>query len=81
LMYDKDATYLYDQRMTMREAAKRAMEHVDFHFTKEITRDDFLTERQYKSFMDRTQELGIKIKSSMSEAESEGIVPSTLTFS
>lgn len=61
LMQDKDASYLYDNRMTMRQAAKKAMEQVDFHFTKEFTREDFLTNRQYISFMERAKELNIPI--------------------
>lgn len=60
-MYDKDRAYLYDQRMTMREAAKEAMKHVDFHFVREITRKDFLTTRQYESFTERAKELGIQV--------------------
>ena len=60
-MQNKDLPYLYDQRMTMRQAAKEAMQHVDFHFTREITRADFLTTRQYESFTERAKELGIRI--------------------
>ena len=36
------------------------MQNVDFHFIEEITREDFITERQYNEFMYRAKELGIK---------------------
>lgn len=62
LMQDDDAEYLYDNRMTMKQAAKRAMDHVDFHFYREFTREDFLTDRQYNSFMRRARQLGIEVK-------------------
>ena len=65
LMQDKDAKYLFDDRYTMRQAAKRAMQNVDFHFTREITRADFLTDRQYQSFKDRADELGIPVVSGL----------------
>lgn len=61
LMYDDDAKYLYDNSMTMKEAAHIAMKHVDFHFYREFTRNDFLTDRQYESFMAKAKELDIKI--------------------
>lgn len=64
-MQDKDREYLYDNRMTMRQAAKKAMENVDFHFTRELTRADFLTDRQYQSFKDRADELGIPVVSGL----------------
>lgn len=61
LMQDKDAEYLYDSSMTMKQAAKLAMEKVDFHFYRFPVREDFITERQYISFIDKANELGIKI--------------------
>lgn len=61
-MLDKDRPYLYNNEMTMRQAAKEAMNYVDFYFTKEFTREDFLTDRQYKSFMERAKELNIPVK-------------------
>lgn len=61
-MQDKEASYLYDDRMTMKRAAEIAMEKVDFHFYREFTREDFLTDRQYKSFSERAKELGIQIR-------------------
>lgn len=60
LMENPDAEYLYDARYTMRQFAKMAMSKVDFHFYREFTRDDFITERQYNSFMSRAKELGIQ---------------------
>lgn len=61
-MKTPDAPYLYDNRMTMRQAAKIAMNRVDFHFTEEITREDFITDRQYTCFTERASELGIQVK-------------------
>ena len=60
-MQDESAEYLYDNRMTMRQAAEKAMKEVDFHFYREFTRADFMTDRQYNSFMKRAQHLGIKV--------------------
>lgn len=59
-MQNKDQDYLCTNK-TIRESALFAIKHTDFHFTAPITRDDFITERQYKSFMDRSEELGIKV--------------------
>lgn len=70
-MSDKDRPYLYDNRMTMREAALKAMSNVDFYFTREITREDFLTERQYRSFSERAKELGIPVKDRDHKLEQE----------
>ena len=61
LMQNKDAEYLYDSSMTMKQAAMKAMENVDFHFYREPVRSDFLTDRQYQSYMDRARDLGIKV--------------------
>ena len=58
-MQDRNAKYQFGE-MTIREAAKLAMSKVDFHFTEEITREDFITERQYKEFMERAKDLGIR---------------------
>ncbi len=70
LMQDKSAKYLFDSSMTMRAAALSAMQHVDFHFTKEITADDFLDISQYHSFMDRANELKVPtIEKKVSELE------------
>lgn len=69
-MMDKDRPYLYDNSHTMRQAAEYAMKKVDFHFTEEITREDFLTDRQYQSFMDRANDLHIELKKEISLTES-----------
>ena len=61
LMQNKDAEYLYDSSMTMKQAAMKAMENVDFHFYREPVRSDFLTDRQYQSYMDRARDIGIKV--------------------
>lgn len=60
-MKDRDSKYQFGN-MTIRQAAKLAVTKVDFHFTEEITRDDFITDRQYEEFMWRANELGIEIK-------------------
>lgn len=57
-MRDREAHYQFGD-MTTREAAKRAMQHVDFYFTEPITRDDFITKRQFDEFMWRAKDLGI----------------------
>lgn len=72
-MLDKDRPYLYNNDMTMRQAAKEAMKHVDFYFTKEFTREDFLTDRQFKSFMERAKELGIPVKLKENETMEENM--------
>lgn len=58
-MQNKDEEYLCTSQ-TIRKSALYAIKNVDFHFTSEITREDFITDRQYESFMDRAKELGIK---------------------
>ena len=58
-----DAPYkLLNDKVSMRQAARDAMGVVDFYFTEEITREDFMTDDQYNCFMDRAKELGIKVK-------------------
>lgn len=58
-MRDPDAHYLFSGK-SMRETACNAMRHVDFHFTEKITRGDFITDRQYRSFMERAKILGVR---------------------
>lgn len=60
-MKDRDAKYQFGD-ISIREAAHRAMSHVDFHFIADITREDFITERQYKEFISRAKELGIETR-------------------
>lgn len=57
-MQDKNALYQFGD-MTIREAAKHAMQKVTFGFTAPISREDFITERQYRSFCERAEDLGI----------------------
>lgn len=47
---------------TLKQNALYAMKQVDFHFTATITRDLFITERHYKSFMSKASELGVQVK-------------------
>ena len=58
-MKDRDAKYQFGD-MSIREAAHKAMKHVDFHFIADITAEDFITQRQYMEFMSRAKELDIK---------------------
>ena len=60
-MKDMDAPYQFDN-MTIRQAAVKAMQKVDFHFTAPITRADFITDRQYQSFKKRAGYLGLKME-------------------
>ncbi len=57
-MLDKDVRYQASGR-PLRETALNAIKHVDFQFTKAITKNDFMNVKQYNSFMDRAEELGI----------------------
>ena len=66
-MKDREAHYQFDE-MTIRQAAKYAMKHVDFHFTSEITREDFITNRQYNEFMWRAKDLGVRVTSPFESA-------------
>lgn len=59
-MRNMDAPYQFGE-MTIRQAAVKAMEKVDFHFTAPITREDFITDRQYQSFRKRAECLGLKM--------------------
>lgn len=60
-MKDMDAPYQFGE-MTIKQAALRAMERVDFHFTSPISREDFITKRQYESFKKRAGCLGLKVE-------------------
>lgn len=60
-MRDMDAPYQFGD-MTIKQAAKKAMDQVDFHFTAPITREDFITQRQYDSFRKRAECLGLKLE-------------------
>lgn len=59
-MRNMDAPYQFGE-MTIRQAAVKAMEKVDFHFTAPITREDFITDRQYQSFRKRAECLGLEM--------------------
>ena len=60
-MRDMDAPYQFGD-MTIKQAAKKAMDQVDFHFTAPITREDSITQRQYDSFRKRAECLGLKLE-------------------
>lgn len=59
-MRNMDAPYQFGD-MTMKQAALKAMKEVEFHFTAPVTREDFITERQYKSFQARAKCLGLEM--------------------
>ena len=50
-------SHFYDK--SLKENALMAIKKVDIHFTKPITRDMFLTTKQYETFMKRVKQLGI----------------------
>lgn len=58
-MKDPARGYLFDDTKSMRDWAKYAMERVDFHFYREFTREDFLTDKQYECFTQRAKEIGV----------------------
>lgn len=60
-MRNVDAPYQFGG-MTIKQAAMKAMGKVDFHFTAPITREDFITERQYNSFRKRAESLGLRLQ-------------------
>lgn len=60
-MRNMDAPYQFGN-ITMKQAALKAMKEVDFHFTAPITREDFITDRQYNSFRKRAEVLGLEME-------------------
>lgn len=61
-MLDEDADYQAVSGKSIKQAAIYAIKKVDFHFYRDFVREDFITERQYKTFMKRARQLGIKVK-------------------
>lgn len=57
-MQDENSVYQFNSK-TIKESAMLAMKCCDFHFTADITRDDFLTDRQWESFRSRARILGL----------------------
>lgn len=57
-MANPESEYIFTGK-TMQQSARQAMKHVDFHFTAPITRNDFLTDRQWESFRWRAKDLGL----------------------
>lgn len=68
IMKNPNMLYQAGNGKTFKEAAKFAKKHTDFHFIKEITKDDFLTKEQYLSFTKRAKELNIQISPTMEES-------------
>lgn len=64
-MKDENAPYQFGKEgWTVKEAALWASKKIDFYFYKKFEQKDFITERQYKSFMKRAEQLDIQVKSS-----------------
>ncbi|MDE6750706.1 MAG: hypothetical protein K2K21_16835 [Lachnospiraceae bacterium] len=61
LMVNPDVPYLVIPSMTLRNAAAVASIRTDFCFTESIKREDFITERQYKYFVNAAKELGLAL--------------------
>lgn len=61
-MENPDAMYKFNNKVSMRRAATKAKEQVDFHFIAPIERSDFITKEQYDCFMRRAEELHIETK-------------------
>ena len=61
-MQDRDAVYVFSNKKgeSIRDVARYAIKRCDFHFTAPIVRSDFITQRQYDSFMSRAEELGVE---------------------
>ena len=59
LMKDKNAPYLYDKQMTMKEAAQYAIKKVDIHFFDAIEKKDFINPEYYESFIERAADLSL----------------------
>lgn len=70
VMNNPEHNYIVNGK-SMRDCAKFAMKQVDFHFTREPDRSDFLTTKHYNSFMNRAKELGIKTIKSKELSTSE----------
>ncbi len=60
-MKNRDAAYQF-RGLSIRDAAKYAIKRVDLYFELPFFQSDFLTERQYKEFMWRAKDLGIKTR-------------------
>lgn len=71
IMANPDIPYLYNKKMSMKEAAVYAMNKVDFHFIKKIVPSDFLSKEHYESFVNRARELNIKYKKDLQYPDPE----------
>ncbi len=71
-MDNPDISYqVLNGNQSMRKAALNAIRKVDFHFTSNITRSDFISQKHYDCFMRRAEELGIEtVKESKSVTSS-----------
>jgi len=73
LMENPDHVYIVNGR-SMRDSAKFAMRQVDFHFTREPERRDFLTTAHYHVFTQRAKELGIRVVKKANINKEEALV-------
>lgn len=62
LINDPDAAYIVMSNVTMRQAARHAVQKINVRYNRPFKREDFMTQRQYDSFMNRLKELNIKQK-------------------
>ena len=46
----------------MKDAAHYSIKHVKVEFVDNTSKDDFITERQFNSFVERAKDLGIEVK-------------------
>lgn len=56
-MVNEEAPYLFRNNLPMKDCALNAVKHTSIHFTGDIAREDFITERQYTCFMERARQL------------------------
>lgn len=71
-MNNPDAQYQF-RNMTIRQAAHEAIKHDTISVKSPITRDDFITDSQYKCFTERARELGIDYSRATSNSMSDAI--------
>ncbi len=62
LMANKDAPYLFNDKMTMKEAAQYAIKRTNFNIIEDINKEDFLSTDQYDSFKERADDIGITLQ-------------------
>ena len=61
LMKNPDVPYSAFPSKTLREAARSAVNRTEIVFYEPVTRNDFLTDAQYRYFMKAAKELGLDV--------------------